>query len=713
MEKLPANIKDAAALYISRGWEVVPLASSSKLCNEPNWPERTFGVEHFKPNSNIGLKTINGLVDVDCDCPEAVAMASVFLPPTGLVFGRNAQPRHWFYNSEFSKGQFFRDLTQEEAKKATILEIRVNNQTMVPPSIHPSGGEIRWVSDLGEPAAVEAEVLLRAAKLVVTAALVARHYNPPGNRHDWGLSLAGFFRALKITEEEMFKIIKAAAYYVHDTEVLDRMGAIQSTYRRGEDLPVRAASGLKELMIDGDKFVLTLQRIWNTGNSIFVQDQKNDKVLANSQENIRRALDKLNVKLYYDAFCQRPQVQYRNYHGPLEDRIRNRIWLDIDREFHFRPMPDFFDVVLSDIADKNQVHPVKTYLNDLQWDGQPRIDTWLIRSAKAANTEFVQKISSLVLIAAVDRILMPGCKFDELLVLESQQGQMKSSVLRALCPEESWFSDDLPLDVDAKQIIERTQGKWIIEAAELSGMRKGQREHLKSMLSRQVDGPVRMAYARLPLSQPRQFVIVGTTNDYQYLQDPTGNRRFWPVRLERFDIELIISERDQMWAEAMVRAKQHESIRLPQHLYDHATLQQERRRTVDPWEPILEFHFADTARLAPDELWETLGVPVERRTSQHQERAQAILQRMGFRVMSVRDRKGTTVKGWGKGPTTLGLSSDFTKPDFIEKIVKEEKQEEERRRRAAEAGISADENYVDRLQKEIDEENRRLSETDM
>jgi predicted P-loop ATPase len=112
-------------------------------------------------------------------------------------------------------------------------------------------------------------------------------------------------------------------------------------------------------------------------------------------------------------------------------------------------------------------------------------------------------VSALPLIAAVRRVRQPGCKFDELLILESEQGALKSGALRALCPDESYFSDDLPLGVDSKLTIERTMGKWIIEASELYGCRGREVEQLKAFLSRQADGPVRLAYARLPVVVPR------------------------------------------------------------------------------------------------------------------------------------------------------------------------------------------------------------------
>ena len=148
-----------------------------------------------------------------------------------------------------------------------------------------------------------------------------------------------------------------------------------------------------------------------------------------------------------------------------------------------------------------------------------------------------------------------------------------------MCPDEAWFSDDLPLGVDSKQTIERTAGKWLIEASELQGYGKREAELLKGWLSRAVDGPCRLAYARLPVEAPRQFVVIGTTNKLTgYLKDSTGNRRFWPVRVDRFDVAALRRDRDQLWAEAAVRERAGESIRLDPSLYKAAGLEQEARR---------------------------------------------------------------------------------------------------------------------------------------
>jgi predicted P-loop ATPase len=239
-----------------------------------------------------------------------------------------------------------------------------------------------------------------------------------------------------------------------------------------------------------------------------------------------------------------------------------------------------------------------------------------------------------------------------MLVLESaEQGVFKSSALQALCPDPEWFSDDLPLNVDSKQLIERTAGKWIVEASDLAGFRASQVEGLKGLLSRQVDGPVRLAYARLPVEAPRQFIIIGTTNSYTYLSDQTGNRRFWPVRIAAFDLPWITTHRDQVWAEAATREATGDSIRLDPALYADAATQQARRMYAHPWAEALSDEYAaqtGSLRVTPDDLWTFLAVPVERRTILGSRILAQAMQELGFRRISIRSPRGVIVRGWGK-----------------------------------------------------------------
>jgi predicted P-loop ATPase len=176
-----------------------------------------------------------------------------------------------------------------------------------------------------------------------------------------------------------------------------------------------------------------------------------------------------------------------------------------------------------------------------------------------------------------------------MLILESpQQGTEKSSGLRALAVNDDWFTDDLPLHMDTRRFMEATAGKWIVEAGELKGMGKSDISALKACLSRQRD-EARMAYGHKNTRVPRQFVIVGTTNETDgYLRDATGNRRFWPVRVQRFDLDRLRADRDQLWAEASVAEAVGESIRLDPRLYVDAAIEQEaRQRGDDPLVDVL------------------------------------------------------------------------------------------------------------------------------
>src|SRR4051794_36170731 len=99
-------------------------------------------------------------------------------------------------------------------------------------------------------------------------------------------------------------------------------------------------------------------------------------------------------------------------------------------------MRTFFWTVVEDQARRNQFHPVRQYLDGLQWDGVKRIDTWLTTYAQAEDSPYVQAVGGLILTAAVRRIKKPGCKFDEMPVLESEQGKNKSSALKTMAVNE-------------------------------------------------------------------------------------------------------------------------------------------------------------------------------------------------------------------------------------------------------------------------------------
>lgn len=194
-----------------------------------------------------------------------------------------------------------------------------------------------------------------------------------------------------------------------------------------------------------------------------------------------------------------------------------------------------------------QPKDVRDYLDSLIWDRKKRIDGWLIEYAGAEDTAYVRAVSRDVLVAAVRRARQPGCKLDDMVVLAGPQGSGKTSALRILACDE-WFTASIPLG-SSPEIIEATAGKWIVEASELRRMGKGDAAAFKEFLSCRED-VARLPYQKEVSRVPRQFVLVGTTTEIDYLSDAPGNRRFRPVRIARFDLDRLRADRDQLWAEA-------------------------------------------------------------------------------------------------------------------------------------------------------------------
>jgi predicted P-loop ATPase len=202
------------------------------------------------------------------------------------------------------------------------------------------------------------------------------------------------------------------------------------------------------------------------------------------------------------------------------------------------------------LANENKIHPVREYLNGLRWDGVPRLDTWLHVYCRAENNEYTRGIGTMQMTASVARIYEPGCKGDYIVVLLGPQGLGKSKIIQIL--GDKWFSDSLPSIGDSAEVAIYLQGVWQAELPELSAIRKAEIEKQKAWATRQNDRH-RPKYGRHTVDQPRQCVFWGTSNKDDFLFDPTGNRRSWPVRVAKIDAEGLRRDRDQLFAEAVFR----------------------------------------------------------------------------------------------------------------------------------------------------------------
>ena len=217
------------------------------------------------------------------------------------------------------------------------------------------------------------------------------------------------------------------------------------------------------------------------------------------------------------------------------------------------------------ICAENRFNPIVDMLEALPpWDGKPRAAFMLWALFGAEDNLYTQQASLTWMRGAVRRAYEPGCKFDYTIVLKGAQGIKKSMTGRRLAMREEFFCETVTDITNAKTTSEQTGGKWIVELGELSGLKGKELEAVKAALTAQKT-TVRQAYAHFPIDQPRSCVFLATTNENDFLTDPTGNRRFLPVECavtddrkgwDLADVEELLGFIEQAWAEILQQYKE-------------------------------------------------------------------------------------------------------------------------------------------------------------
>jgi putative DNA primase/helicase len=206
---------------------------------------------------------------------------------------------------------------------------------------------------------------------------------------------------------------------------------------------------------------------------------------------------------------------------------------------------------ISSMARRAAFHPIRDYLNGLEWDGEKRMDL-LLTTLCVQPGKYAHDALTSWMISAVNRVFHPGCQADYMPVFWGRQGILKTSFIRELAGP--WYLDGLPNRLDKDTVMAMGYG-WLIEIPEFTTVQRADVEGFKAFVSRRTD-VFRPIYGREPISRPRQCVLAGTTNHHLFLADPTGNRRFWPIHCdpppeECIDVMAVGFMRDQLWAEAM------------------------------------------------------------------------------------------------------------------------------------------------------------------
>jgi putative DNA primase/helicase len=263
--------------------------------------------------------------------------------------------------------------------------------------------------------------------------------------------------------------------------------------------------------------------------------------------------------------------------GDVDD-LRTALW--ISQHYRFNPDKKLVIQAVVAAAHERSFHPVREYFAKLEWDQRPRLETWLAQYCGSSEDAYTRLAGSKFLIGAVARVMRPGCKMDNVLILEGEQGRWKSTALATLAGD--WFGDT-PFAIGDKDAYLQMRGNLIYELAELDGFSRTESSRAKAFFSSRYDTFV-PKYVAWAIKVPRQVVFSGTVNHGTYLRDTTGNRRYWPVKIERAAIDELARDRDQLWAEACTRYREGVRWWVEESERELFALEQELRYVGDAYE---------------------------------------------------------------------------------------------------------------------------------
>lgn len=304
------------------------------------------------------------------------------------------------------------------------------------------------------------------------------------------------------------------------------------------------------------------------------------------------------------------------------------------------------------VAKRHRYHPVRDRFESLrgQWDQVPRLSTWLSRACLEEDEwderdglqQYLARVGTWLVMAICARVLNPGCKFDYMTIFEGPQGYGKSTLSRLLAWD--WFADT-GLMLGDKDSYQNLQGVLVYEWGELDSLTKSEVRQVKQFISSAKDR-FRASFDRRAKDYPRQVVFIGTTNEGHYLVDGTGNRRMWPVRItRRVDLDWVLANREQMFAEAMHRLDAGERFHPTAKEERELFVPQQQQRMVDNAieAAVLRYLYDENQRVSPtgengslvnevvlSDLLTKLGISLDKQTHVIVRQAAAALDHAGW-----------------------------------------------------------------------------------
>ena len=231
----------------------------------------------------------------------------------------------------------------------------------------------------------------------------------------------------------------------------------------------------------------------------------------------------------FDEFSNR--VIYYDENGMKRlwsDGDDSKVRCSIENKYGLYNQQKYYDA-FNVVAKRKSFHPIKELIEAGEWDKKPRIDKFLSDILKCEDNDYHREVSRMIFYGGIHRLYQPGCKFDYMPILIGKQGCGKSTIVKWLALHDNYYGDIS--SIEGKDALENIQGVWMCELSELLAMVKTKDvEAMKSFITRTTDR-FRESYGRRTKEYPRSCVFIGTTNDYQFLSDKTGNRRYLPVEL--------------------------------------------------------------------------------------------------------------------------------------------------------------------------------------
>ncbi|HFS8091012.1 TPA: VapE domain-containing protein [Enterobacter hormaechei] len=647
------------------------MATGIKDWTEHVVTERDFARWSNEPDYGICVCTGHGWLALDCDSEDEDIQADIRKTLVQLL--GELPPRRWRANSNkclylLAVDGDFRKRIHRLAGDMGIIELLANGQQFVACGTHSSGARIEWDGGLpDEPPAITADQLETlwqrlAEQLPVSVTTEAgstkmrdRSTFTPGATDDtaeyldangWTLldgangeryircpfedghstggdptSTVYFPGGTAGFEQGHFKCLHASCAHRDDGDFLNTIGIRNDDF---EDLTsTDVAEPLPLPAFERDK--------WG----------RIEATISNAAKAVVRP-DFVDIDIRFDQF--RDEIMFApagsGQWQAFTDADYARLRITMEKR-GFKPVGRELirDVVLL-AADEQPFDSATTWLNGLEWDGVPRIETFYHTHFGTADTPYTRAVSMYMWTALAGRVLEPGVKADMVPILVGPQGCGKSSGVEALSPDPAFFTEISFAEKD-DDLARKMRGRLVAEIGELRGLNTKELESIKAFVTRTHENWI-PKYREFATQFPRRLVFVGTTNEDEFLADKTGNRRWLPVEVSKVDVKAIKTDLLLLWAEARETFKRlggiqfRDAERLGASVHEQYTIKDAWLETVEKWLDTPDLMTNDIPRnceflRASDVLRDAIGLNPDRIGKREEMRISNVLQNCGYK----------------------------------------------------------------------------------